>query len=213
MRTVGQVLKEGRERQYYSLDEVEKATKIRKELLEALEKGEYQKLPPSTFVQGFIKNYGKFLRLDLEKLLAIYRREFAEYKNPPRVLDAWSNPLDKKQFRLTPAKVLSTVIAGLLIAFFVYLWLEYRFLVGEPFLEVTQPQDQVSVEEDITKVSGKTDPESKVTINNQEVQVDLAGNFSIDYRLTESVNKITITTTSKLGKSSRSERTVFYKGL
>ena len=33
MRTVGQVLKEERERKFYTLDEIEKSTKIRKELL------------------------------------------------------------------------------------------------------------------------------------------------------------------------------------
>ncbi|MBI2334562.1 helix-turn-helix domain-containing protein, partial [Candidatus Daviesbacteria bacterium] len=46
MRTVGQVLKEEREKKFYTLDEIEKATKIRRELLEALELGQYQKLPP-----------------------------------------------------------------------------------------------------------------------------------------------------------------------
>ena len=66
MRTVGDVLKQERERKFYTLDDIEKSTKIRKELLEALEKGLYQKLPPPTFVQGFIKNYGKFLGLSTE---------------------------------------------------------------------------------------------------------------------------------------------------
>ena len=76
MRTVGQILKEERERKLYTLEEVEKTTKIRKELLEELEAGHYSLLPPPTFVQGFIKNYGKFLGLDTEKLLALFRREF-----------------------------------------------------------------------------------------------------------------------------------------
>ena len=91
MRTVGQVLKEERERKFYTLEEIEKATKIRKELLEALEEGNYKKLPPPTFIQGFIKNYGKFLNLDTEKLLAIFRREFSDTKHPPRILESFSN--------------------------------------------------------------------------------------------------------------------------
>ena len=106
MRTVGQVLKEEREKKFFSLEEIEKATKIRKELLEFLEAGLYSKLPPPTFVQGFIKNYGKFLKLDQEKLLAIFRREFSEGQHPPRVLDSFSNPVDRKRFKLTPARAL-----------------------------------------------------------------------------------------------------------
>src|SRR3990170_3659859 len=124
MRTVGQVLKEERERKFYTLDEIEKATKIRKELLEALEAGQYSKLPPPTFVQGFIKNYGKFLKLDADKLLAIFRREFSEVKHPPRILETFSNPMDKKKFKLTPARALGGVILSLIIIFFVYLWFE-----------------------------------------------------------------------------------------
>src|SRR5438105_328648 len=120
MRTVGQVLKLERERKFYTLEEIEKATKIRKELLLALEAGQYAKLPPTTFVQGFIKNYGRFLGLDTNSLLAIYRREFSDQKHPPRILESFSNPLDKKRFKITPAKFLAGVIIGLALVFFAY---------------------------------------------------------------------------------------------
>lgn len=211
MRTVGQVLKEEREKKFYTLDEIEKATKIRKELLEALEKGHNQKLPPQTFVQGFIKNYGKFLNLDTEKLLAIYRREFSDIKNPPRILESFSNPVDKKGFRITPAKFLGTVILSLVVIFFVYLWFEYRFLVGAPFLEIVNPQDQQTVNSDVIIISGRADPEAKVYINNQEIQLDQSGKFSQEIRLSDNVNTIVISAISKDSKTSKVERTVFLK--
>lgn len=211
MRTIGQILKQERERKFYTLEEIEKATKIRIELLEALEAGQYNKLPPQTFVQGFIKNYGKFLKLDPEKLMAVFRREFAEGKHPPRILDSFSNPVDKKRFRLTPAKVLGTVILGMVVIFFAYLWFEYSFLVGGPFLEVTQPVNQYSTNLSSVTVSGKTDPESKVSINDQEISVDLAGNFSQEIKLSNSINTIIVTSVSKTGKVTKIERTVFLK--
>lgn len=211
MRTVGQVLKEERERKFYTLDEIEKATKIRKEFLEALEQGQYLKLPPPTFVQGFIKNYGRFLGLNSEKLLAIYRREFSESKNPPRILESFSSPLDKKRFRLTPAKVIGTLVLVLIAIFFGYLWFEYRFLVGGPFLEVSQPPNQLTVSSELIQVSGKTDPEAKLSINDQEIQVDSLGNFQQEIKINENINTISITSTSKGGKQSKIERTVFLK--
>lgn len=211
MRTVGQVLKEERERKFYTLDEIEKTTKIRKELLEALETGQYQKLPPQTFVQGFIKNYGKFLGLNTEKLLAIYRREFAEGKNPPRILESFSNPLDKRKFTITPAKALGSVVLTLIIIFFIYLWFEYRFLVGAPFLEVSQPTDQQSITQSAVVVSGRTDAENKVTINNQEISVDSSGKFSQEIKLSDNVQNIIVVATSKSGKETKIERTVFLK--
>lgn len=211
MRTVGNVLKETREKKFYTLDEIEKATKIRKELLEALEAGLYQKLPPPTFIQGFIKNYGKFLGLNTEKLLAIFRREFSEGKNPPRILESFSNPVDKKRFRITPSRVLISVTLTLVIIFFVYLWFQYRFLVGSPFLEVNQPVDQFNAISNEIIISGRTDPEAKVSINNQEIQVEQNGQFSQQIKITDNVNNIVIIATSKSGKQTKIERTVFLK--
>lgn len=211
MRTVGQTLKEERERKFYTLDEIEKATKIRKELLEALEADQYSKLPPQTFVQGFIKNYGKFLGLSQDKLLAKYRREFSELKHPPRILDSFKEPVEKKKFKLTPARALGSVILGLIITFFAYLWIEYRFLVGGPFLEVSQPVNQLHTTSPAVQVIGRTDPEAKVSINNQEVGVDTSGKFSQEIKLTDNINNIEITATSKSGKITKTERTVFLK--
>ncbi|MBI2315368.1 hypothetical protein HYU93_04935, partial [Candidatus Daviesbacteria bacterium] len=162
-------------------------------------------------VQGFIKNYGRFLGLNVEKLLAIYRREFSESKHPPRVLETFSNPLDQGKFRLTPAKALGGVILGLVTTFFVYLWFEYRFLVGGPFLEVTQPVNELHTESAAVTVTGRTDPEAKVSINNQEIGVDYQGKFSQEIKLAEDMSTIEISAVSKSGKVTKMERTVFVK--
>ncbi len=211
MRTVGQILKEEREKNFYTLEKIEKVTKIRKELLQALEAGQYTKLPPSTFIQGFIKNYGRFLGLNTEKLLAIFRREFSEGKNPPRVLDSLQNPLNNKRFRLTPTRVLISMIFTLVIIFFAYLWFQYRFLVGSPFLEISQPVDQLSTTSPEIAISGRTDPEAKVSINEQEIPVDQNGKFSQTIKLSDNVNNIAITATSKSGKRTSVQRAVFLK--
>ncbi|MEK7616986.1 MAG: helix-turn-helix domain-containing protein [Patescibacteria group bacterium] len=211
MKTVGQHLKEERERKFYTLDEIEKITKIRKELLEALEAGQYDKLPPPTFVQGFIKNYGKFLNLNTEKLLALFRREFSDAKFPPRILESFSNPVSQNKFRLTPPKLLGTVVLGMIIAFFIYLWFEYKFLVEAPFLEVTEPVNQQTLNTPSVLVSGRADPDSKISINNQEIQGDLSGKFSQEVSLSDGINTIIVTAISKLGKVSKVERTVFLR--
>lgn len=211
MRTVGQILKEEREKRFFTLEEVEKSTKIRKELLQALEAGQYNKLPPATFVQGFIKNYGKFLGLNTEKLLSYFRREFSENKNPPRVLDSLKNPIENKNLRLTPSRILMGVIFTLVLVFFVYLWFQYRSLVGAPTLDINQPIDQSTVNINEVQVLGKTDSEVKVTINDQEIPIDQDGRFSQSIKLSENVNNIIITATSKGGKQTKVQRTIFLK--
>lgn len=211
MRTVGQILKEEREREKYTLEDIEKHTKIRKELLSALEEDDYSKLPPATFVRGFVKNYGKFLNLDTDKLLAIWRRGFEREKHPDVVLESFQNPVDKGKLRITPARVIKLTLVIIVLGFFTYLWVEYRSFVGSPNLVVTSPTDGESVDIPEVKVEGQTDPEVKVLVNNEEIGVDEQGHFSEEIKLSSSQNDVTIVATSKFGKSSRVNRTVFVR--
>lgn len=211
MKTVGKILKETREAKLYKLEDVEKHTKIRKELLEALENDDYDKLPPLTFIQGFIKNYSRFLGLDDAKTLAIFRRDYEAKKHPPVVLQSLANPINKKSLRITPPRVLALFVTLIILVFFGYLWFEYRQFIGSPNLEVITPQDQQSVEIPAIDIEGNTDPEVKVLVNNQEIGVDKEGRFKEEIKLSSSVNKITITATGKFGKSTTIERTVFVR--
>lgn len=211
MKTVGKILKETREAKLYKLEDVERHTKIRKELLEALENDDYDKLPPLTFIQGFIKNYSKFLDLDDTKTLAIFRRDYEAKKHPPLIMESLANPINKKGFRITPPRILALFVTLIILVFFGYLWFEYRQFTGSPNLEVTTPLDQQSVEIPAIEIEGKTDPEVKVSVNNQEIGVDKEGRFKEEIKLSSSVNKITITATGKFGKSTTIERTVFVK--
>lgn len=212
MRTIGRILKETRVEKLLSLEEVEKQTKIRKELLEALEADDYNKLPPATFVQGFIKNYGKYLGLDDSKLLAVFRRDYEASKHPDVVLESLANPLKQKKFFLTPGRLLWTVIVLVVLGFFAYLWVEYRQYVGAPNLVVTNPPNQqTTVEIPTIVVEGKTDSEAKVAVNNQEIGVDKEGNFKEEIKLSATTNQVIITSTSKFGQTARVERTVFVR--
>lgn len=209
MQTVGQILKEERESKFYTLEEVEKSTKIRKELLEALEEGDYDKLPPTTFIQGFIKNYAHFLKIDAQKLLAVFRREYGLKDN--EVMEAFSNPTPKRVLKVTPARVIGGVISLVILSFFIYLWVQYRDLVGAPNLQISSPQDQQVIEMSEVEVSGKTDPDAKILINNQEVSVGDSGEFKEVVQLSSPVNKVTIESTSKFNKKTTVERTVYLK--
>ncbi|MBI2011351.1 helix-turn-helix domain-containing protein [Candidatus Daviesbacteria bacterium] len=211
MRTVGQILKEIRESKLLTLEDIEKHTKIRKELLEALEGDNFEKLPPSTFVQGFIKNYGKFLGLDSEKLLAIFRRDFEARKHPPLVMESFSNPLSPKKLQITPSRVLIAVVTLIVLIFFTYLWISYRHFIGAPTLEVLSPQEGQTVDIPSVIVEGKTDPEVKVMVNNQEIGIDSDGKFKEEVKLSASANTIIITATSKFGQEAKVERTVILK--
>lgn len=75
MSELGRLLREARTAKELSLADVESATRIRQKYLEALENGEYAKLPRGTVARGFLRTYATFLGLDTADVLATYAQE------------------------------------------------------------------------------------------------------------------------------------------
>src|SRR3989344_8992192 len=113
MRTVAEVFIEERKKRGLSLEEVQRQTKIRKSILELLEKGDYDSLPPPTFIKGLIRNYGEFLGLDVNELLALFRREYDERKNPKSPKTEYKH----SRFVLTPAHIIIAFVLLLAVVF------------------------------------------------------------------------------------------------
>ena len=76
---VGELLRQARERQKLSIKDVEQGTSIRSLYLEAIENGNYDKLPGEVYTKGFIKNYANFLKLDGNSFV----RQYLDEKAPP----------------------------------------------------------------------------------------------------------------------------------
>lgn len=72
MASLGQTLREARERQGLSLDQIEASTRIRKSYLVAMEDETYDHLPHPTYVKGFLKTYAAVLGLDPAEVLDLY---------------------------------------------------------------------------------------------------------------------------------------------
>lgn len=86
MKTTGQILKENRERKGISINEVAIATKINVKTIIAMEAGDVEKLPPKTFLRGFVRAYASYLELDVEQLLNTFYDEMGSTK--PRAPEA-----------------------------------------------------------------------------------------------------------------------------
>ncbi|MDR2220978.1 MAG: helix-turn-helix domain-containing protein [Methylobacillus sp.] len=66
----GAALREAREQQNLDIKDVSTAIRFSPQQIEALEAGDFAKLPEMVFVRGFVRNYAKLLRIDAEPLLA-----------------------------------------------------------------------------------------------------------------------------------------------
>ena len=88
METVGQYLKRERELRNISLNEISTATRIRENLLAAIEEDRHDLLPAPVFVKGFLVAYGKHIGLDPDDVVLRYESDLKELlgyeeKGPP----------------------------------------------------------------------------------------------------------------------------------
>jgi len=128
-RKFGEELAQRRTSKGVSLDEIAKATKIHKPVLEALEAGRFEELPPDVFTVGFLKAYAEQVGLDPVQLVAQYKQIHepeTEEKTKPS-----ARP------RATPSKGLLWGILAVIFACGGAAWLIYTYQTGVwPFAAV-----------------------------------------------------------------------------
>jgi cytoskeleton protein RodZ len=66
---IGETLLKRRESLSLTLDEIENHTHVRKHYLQALELGDFERLPSSVQTRGMLNNYARFLDMDVEAIL------------------------------------------------------------------------------------------------------------------------------------------------
>ncbi len=75
---IGRSLREARENRGLSLDDVERALKIRPRHLDALEQERFDLLPGDAYVRGFLRSYADFLGLEGQRFADDYRARFPD---------------------------------------------------------------------------------------------------------------------------------------
>lgn len=206
----GQRLHEERVKRGLSLEDVSKATRIRLSYLLAIEKGEYEKLPSSIYAQGFVRNYAKHLNLNEEEILGLFRREFNEEK----IFRVLPEGLDRKEeFPIHGAKIQNTltIVISLAVILFAYILFQYRYAIINPPLDVNFPKEGAVVLSQTITVSGKTDSNSTVFVNNEPSIVGSDGSFKKTITVFSGETTITIKAVNSFGKHKTIERHIEIK--
>ncbi len=105
MGELGDVLREARERKGVSPAEVEEQTKIRERLVKALEEEDHDILPDRIYAKGLLKNYARYLGLDIGEVM----RLFGEEEVTPTPIPPASQALASSPF-LSPDLIVILVI-------------------------------------------------------------------------------------------------------
>jgi len=116
--SVGQLLRAGRERMGWSVEDVVSLIKLAPRQIHALEADDFESLPETAFVRGFVRSYAKVLQLDPQLLLdALPGAKVQQVKRDAVQVDA-PFPRESSERRQNMNLLIAAFMLALLIAGF-----------------------------------------------------------------------------------------------
>ena len=119
--SIGQRLREAREKKSLAIEQIQKTTKIHSSVLIALEEGRASEILTDTYVRSFLKKYAQVLDLPANELLKEY---FPPHAEPAGIKEILSEQTMPKETLLPPKAlyftgILVAIFAALLILIFI----------------------------------------------------------------------------------------------
>ena len=204
METVGDTLKKERLKLKKNLSSISLDTRIEVRKLKALEENNFSIFESPVSTKGFIKIYAEYLNLDSEKILAIYRRDFGE---KVKIKEISSKKEDRNGVPWKLLYILLPLIFVLIIL--AYLYNQFSYFQNPPILEILEPENNITVEEDRIIIKGRTERDTIIEIENAKVPVDENAEFTTEFLLKPGDNVITVRATNSRNTSRESIEIIY----
>lgn len=107
MATVAEQLRQARQAQNLTIQQLAEITKIRADHIAALEEGNYKVFAAPVYIRGFVRSCAAVLKLDIPNLLCTLDAELAqteEFREPPPLTETRRGPIDDFLFWLSRIK-------------------------------------------------------------------------------------------------------------
>jgi transcriptional regulator with XRE-family HTH domain len=201
-KTLGERLREIRERAGISIEEIATAIKVNKKYLMCIEADNYEDMPSDIYVRGFLKNYSNFLGIEAEDVLKIYKKERGIESNIKKKNEGKKQ---KKKIKIPTIVLSSRVIFGVLFGLFVlviswYFYKEAGQFSETPRLLISKPINNSITKQSSTELVGLTDIGNKVTINGRIIFVNEKGEFREQVTLKNGINELVVSAVNKFNK-------------
>ncbi|MCX6727011.1 MAG: helix-turn-helix domain-containing protein [Candidatus Shapirobacteria bacterium] len=190
---VSLILKNAREDKALNYAEISQKLKIPAKYLEALETEQIKNFPPDPYCSLIVKDYANFLGLNGNDVLSLFRRDFDRRSKNKTAKTNLVNFTPQFTFRL------GFIVVVLVFAF--YLVNEYIKYNQPPHLKVNWPEKNSLIE-----LTGSTDNDATVRVNQDLIIVDSSGNFKKQLSLPSTETKITVESKSPSGKTTVVEK-------
>ncbi|MBI5151637.1 MAG: helix-turn-helix domain-containing protein [Candidatus Pacebacteria bacterium] len=205
MKTVGELLHDGRVSLKKDVHEIARTTHIREEYLEAMEQNAFEKLPEGPFVKGFLRTYALELNMEPDHVLAVYRRDFGDKKIPQLFPKGLVYPIRRLSYLTIHPFVFGIGVVCCVVGFFLaYQW--YVF-TQPPEVIVYEPTEKQETHSPL-QVRGKTSTDAVVYVNANPVALDQDGKFTTNIELQVGEQTVRVEVQSRQGKRRVIQRVV-----
>ena len=214
--SLGETLRAAREHRGLTLEQASEDTKIRQKFLRALEQGDYQQLPGAVYTRGFLRNYGEYLDLDTDELIAQYQAERGAPEPIVRLQPI--RPIMRRSMVFTPGLILPLVVTAAVFLFVGYLYYQFVSFAVPPRLEVSDPPTDTIAQQPEYVVRGRTVTDAKISVTVfpgperlSGLRPSSDGTFAIRVPLKPGANHIEIDVLDTAGKVNSTSRVIRYE--
>jgi cytoskeletal protein RodZ len=126
MSTVAEQLRQAREAQKLSIQELAEITKIRTDHIRALEEGNFNVFSAPVYIRGFVRTVSTLLKLDVPQVMSSLEAELGQtvkFREPPPLTDQPKTPVDFVMLQLSKLNLRKggVLVVGIAVAVIVFL--------------------------------------------------------------------------------------------
>ena len=195
MLSVGQLLKNQREKLDVSFPEVEKSIKIREKLLQAIEDENWTIFNSKFYISGIIKKYSLYLGLDPKKALAFFRRDYERLETI-----RFKKKVASRYLTSETKKIAAIFLVVLFVIFFGYFGYQLTMFLSPPKVSIVEPRTEIFKKEPKIKIVGKTEKDAAITIFGDRIFQNKDGIFEYQFPLHLGENELVIEVIGANGK-------------
>ncbi len=209
--TVAEQLRSARQEKKLKIEDAAQKLNISRKYLEALEKGDFGKLPAGIYGKNFLREYSVFLGLDYNELEKIFQKEADIMGDFPRN-KLFSRQIAKMRYFLAMPKIIKNVVISIIVIIcFAYLALAVKTVISPPYLFIENPRSNLAITEKKINIIGIAEAEAQITINGKQVLTDANGRFTERISLKNGINIITVIAKKRYGREKIIKRQVLVK--
>ena len=195
MLSVGELLSTERIRKNITLKQVEKETRIREKVLQAVENNEWEGFSSKIYITGIIKNYANYLGLDPNKMLVFFRREYEKKEDIK-----FKKNVSASYLRPETKKLVYSALLCIMLVFFAYFMYQLKIFFSPPEVTILSPTKDHFRSVEAVKIVGKTEKEANIIVMGEKVYPNKDGFFEYLMPLKQKNNTVVIEVTGANGK-------------